>query len=181
MTDPAVKTLAKQMATYNPAAAKKMLTDAGFTYKGSNLLDPKGNAVKLDIHVISGWSDWVASNQIITKNLRDIGIDSHVKLEPDWGCLVPERVLDEEPDAALAGRLAGLAVRLLLREPVAERVHPVGPGRLPRPATGSTSATPRRRPSSTSGRRTLDVGEAASRSRRSCRRSSSRRCRSSRW
>src|SRR5437763_12563205 len=66
-----------------------MLTDAGFTYKGSTLIDPKGNAVKLDLHVISGWSDWVASDQIITKNLRDIGIDSNVKLEPDWNSWWP--------------------------------------------------------------------------------------------
>src|SRR5206468_12256371 len=72
VTDPGVKKLAKQMATYNPAAARKTLTDAGFTYKSGKLIDPKGDAVKLDIHVISGWSDWVASNQIITRNLREI-------------------------------------------------------------------------------------------------------------
>jgi peptide/nickel transport system substrate-binding protein len=89
ITDPAIKAKAKAMATYNPTAAKKMLTDAGFTYKGGNLIDPKGNPVKLDIHVISGWSDWVASNQIITKNLSDIGIDSKVALEPDWGSWYP--------------------------------------------------------------------------------------------
>ena len=85
------------MATYNPAAAKKMLTDNGFTYKGSKLLDPKGNAVNLDIHVISGWSDWVASNQIITKNFRDIGIDSQVKLEPDWGSWFPNAFSTKNP------------------------------------------------------------------------------------
>ena len=45
VTDPAVKAQAKAMATYSPTAAKKMLTDAGFTYKGSKLIDPKGNAV----------------------------------------------------------------------------------------------------------------------------------------
>lgn len=88
-TDKSVAAQAKQMATYNPTAAKKMLTDAGFTYKGSQLIDPKGNPVKIDIHVISGWSDWVASNQIITRNLRDIGIDSNVALEPDWGAWWP--------------------------------------------------------------------------------------------
>ena len=137
-----MKARAKAMATYSPTAAKKMLTDAGFTYKGNDLLDPKGNAVKLDIHVISGWSDWVASNQIITKNLRDIGIDSQVKLEPRLGRLVPERVRDEEPDAALAGRVAGLAVRLLLREPVTERVHPVGRGRRHRPGNWEHFAEP---------------------------------------
>jgi peptide/nickel transport system substrate-binding protein len=86
---PAVKTVASAAAKYDPAAAKKMLTDAGFTYKGSNLIDPKGNPVSLDIHVISGWSDWVASNQIITKNLQAIGIDSKVALEPDWNSWYP--------------------------------------------------------------------------------------------
>jgi peptide/nickel transport system substrate-binding protein len=97
VTDPAVKKQAKQMATYNPTAAKKMLTDNGFTYKGSSLLDPKGNPVKLDIHVISGWSDWVASNQIITKNFRDIGIDSSVKLEASWGDWFPNAFSTKNP------------------------------------------------------------------------------------
>ena len=131
VTDKSVKAQAKAMAKYDPAAAKKTLTNAGFTYKGNDLIDPKGNPVKLDIHVISGWSDWVASNQIITKNLQAIGIDSNVKLEPDWGGWAPERHVDEEPDPALAGRLARFAVRLLLREPAPERVHPVGRGRDP--------------------------------------------------
>jgi peptide/nickel transport system substrate-binding protein len=93
----AVHATAQAAAAYNPAAAKKMLTDAGFTYKGSTLLDPKGNPVKLDIHVISGWSDWVASNQIITKNLRGIGIDSNVKLEPSWGDWFPNAFSTKNP------------------------------------------------------------------------------------
>jgi peptide/nickel transport system substrate-binding protein len=80
---------AQKQAAYNPTLAKKTLTDAGFTYKGSNLMDPKGNPVNLDIHVISGWSDWVASNQIITKNLQAIGINSSVALEPDWNSWYP--------------------------------------------------------------------------------------------
>ncbi|MFL5962943.1 MAG: ABC transporter substrate-binding protein [Gaiellaceae bacterium] len=97
VADPKVKARAKAMATYNPTAAKKLLTDSGFTYKGSKLIDPKGNAVSLDIHVISGWSDWVASNQIITKNLQDIGIDSNVKLEPDWGSWFPNAFATKNP------------------------------------------------------------------------------------
>ena len=116
-----------------------MLTDAGFTYKGSKLIDPKGNPVTLDIHVISGWSDWVASNQIITKNLQGdrhrLQRQARARLE----LVVPERVRHEEPDAALAERLAGLAVRVLQREPVAERAHPVGSGRARRRATGRTT------------------------------------------
>ena len=97
VVDPAVKAQAKQLATYNPTAAKKLLTDNGFTYKGNKLYDPKGNAVSLDIHVISGWSDWVASNQIITKNLQGIGIDSNVKLEPDWGSWFPNAFATKNP------------------------------------------------------------------------------------
>jgi len=97
VTSPAVKKLAKQMAAYNPAAAKKLLTDNGFTYDGNTLIDPKGNPVKLDIHVISGWSDWVASNQIITKNLQGIGIDSKVQLEPSWGDWYPNAFSTKEP------------------------------------------------------------------------------------
>ena len=93
----AVHAAAQTAATYNPAAAKKLLTDAGFTYKGSTLLDPKGNPVNLDIHVISGWSDWVASNQIITKNLQAIGINSKVALEPDWNSWYPNASTTKNP------------------------------------------------------------------------------------
>jgi len=97
VTDPAVKAQAAAQAKYDPDAAKKMLTDAGFTYDGNTLKDPKGNSVNLDIHVISGWSDWVASNQIITKNLQAIGIDSNVKLEPDWGSWFPNAFSTKNP------------------------------------------------------------------------------------
>jgi peptide/nickel transport system substrate-binding protein len=97
VADPSVKAQAKQLATYDPAAAKKLLTDNGFAYKGSQLLDPKGNPVSLDIHVISGWPDWVASNHIIAKNLQDIGIDSNVKLEPDWNAWYPNASSTKNP------------------------------------------------------------------------------------
>ncbi len=87
--DPSLKARAKAMAAYDPAAAKKTFTDAGFTYKGGDLYDPKGNRVSFQVHVIGGWSDWVASLQIITRNLREVGIDASVKLEPDWGAWQP--------------------------------------------------------------------------------------------
>ena len=47
--------------------------------------------------MISGWSDWVASNQIITKNLQAIGIDSNVALEPDWGAWFPNAFATKYP------------------------------------------------------------------------------------
>lgn len=87
--DPSLKPKAKQMADYDPAAARKIFTDAGFTYKSGDLYDPKGDRVRFQIHVIGGWSDWVASLQIISRNLREVGIDASVKLEPDWGAWQP--------------------------------------------------------------------------------------------
>jgi peptide/nickel transport system substrate-binding protein len=104
---PAIKAAAKAAATYNPAKAKSMLQAAGFTYKGSQLIDPKGNAVSLDIHVISGWSDWVASNGIITKNLSGIGIGSKVALEPDWGSWQPNAMSTKNPSLLWQGASQG--------------------------------------------------------------------------
>jgi len=75
--DPKLKSQAKALATFNPVAAKQVLTSAGFTYKGSDLYDPKGNRVTLELSCPSGWDDWVTSMQIIQKNLSDIGINAN--------------------------------------------------------------------------------------------------------
>jgi len=97
VTDKKIKARAKTMSAYSPNAAKTILTNAGFKYSGGRLIDPHGDAVHLDIHVIAGWSDWVASNQIITRNLRDVGIDSQVALEPDWGAWQPSAYATKFP------------------------------------------------------------------------------------
>jgi peptide/nickel transport system substrate-binding protein len=87
--DPELKPTAKKLATYSASAAKATFRAAGFTYRGDNLYDPRGDRVRFQIHVIGGWSDWVASLQIIANNLQDVGIDASVKLEPDWGAWQP--------------------------------------------------------------------------------------------
>jgi peptide/nickel transport system substrate-binding protein len=94
---PALKKAARAAAAYNPSKAKSVLKAAGFTYKGSTLLDPHGNPITLDIHVISGWSDWVASDQIIAKDLRAIGINSSEVLEPDWNSWYPNASTTKTP------------------------------------------------------------------------------------
>jgi peptide/nickel transport system substrate-binding protein len=95
--DPSVRAEAKSLAAYKPDAAKKLLTDSGFTYKGNQLIDPKGKPVSFQIHVISGWSDWVASLQIITKSLQGIGIDAKTKLEPSWNAWWPNATATKFP------------------------------------------------------------------------------------
>jgi peptide/nickel transport system substrate-binding protein len=87
--DPKLKAQAKTVATYNPAAAKATLQAAGFTYKNGKLIDPHGDPVSFQINVIGGWSDWVASLNIITQNLQAIGVDATVKLQPDWNSWYP--------------------------------------------------------------------------------------------
>jgi peptide/nickel transport system substrate-binding protein len=76
--DPKLKAQAKALApaTPNVTRAKQVLTAAGFTYKGSDLYDPKGNRVSLDLSCPDGWDDWVTSMQIIQQNLQAIGIDA---------------------------------------------------------------------------------------------------------
>lgn len=87
--DPSLKAEAKTLATYSPDAAKKTFTDAGFTYKGNTLYDPHGNKVAFEMHVIGGWSDWVASLQIISRNLQAVGIDAKVVPDADWNVWQP--------------------------------------------------------------------------------------------
>jgi peptide/nickel transport system substrate-binding protein len=61
--------------TYNPAKAQQILKSAGFT-KGSDGIfkDRSGNRLAFTIKTISGFSDWDASLQVITQELKAVGI-----------------------------------------------------------------------------------------------------------
>jgi peptide/nickel transport system substrate-binding protein len=82
--DPRLRAEAKRLASYGPAAARRMLLSAGFTYAKGALLDPRGNRVSIKAKVIATWPDWRAAWQIIRKDLSDIGIAVHVQLVPNW-------------------------------------------------------------------------------------------------
>jgi peptide/nickel transport system substrate-binding protein len=60
---------------YNPAKAQQILKSAGFT-KGSNGIyqNKSGTPLSFTIKTISGYSDWDASLQIITQELKAAGI-----------------------------------------------------------------------------------------------------------
>jgi peptide/nickel transport system substrate-binding protein len=60
---------------YDPAKAEQILKSAGFT-KGSDGIyrDSSGHRLSFTIKTISGYSDWDASLQIITQELKTIGI-----------------------------------------------------------------------------------------------------------
>ncbi|MFG2821801.1 ABC transporter substrate-binding protein [Kitasatospora sp. NPDC048365] len=56
------------------ASAKKILTDAGFTYNGETLQDPTGKPVTLTMTDPAGWGDYQTTLTIISDNLKQIGI-----------------------------------------------------------------------------------------------------------
>jgi peptide/nickel transport system substrate-binding protein len=68
--------------TYDPAKAKQILADAGYKdVDGDGFLEaPDGSKIDLKITCPSGWTDWMAANQIIAKNAAAIGI----KITPDY-------------------------------------------------------------------------------------------------
>ena len=178
--NPALKARRSSSATYDPDAAKKTFTDGGFTYKGGKLIDPKGNPVSFQMHVIGGWSDWVASLQIVSRNLQAVGIDASVKIEPDWPAWDTNSAISgTEPSLIWAtGRATRRRTRTSSR--TSTRRRSCRPGRTrSHSATSSATRTPRRRPSCASSR-ARSTRRRSCRRRTSCRRSSSTSCPTSR-
>ena len=72
-----------QSATYsqNTGKAKSELMAAGFSYKGSTLLDPTKKPVELGLTLSAPYSDNVASGTEIAKELKAIGIKIDLKPE----------------------------------------------------------------------------------------------------
>src|ERR671935_1208116 len=66
-------TLAKQV-TYNPQKAVAILQAAGYKKKGGLFYTPDGKPLSFTMINIGGYSDWVASAQIVQQELKAIGI-----------------------------------------------------------------------------------------------------------
>jgi peptide/nickel transport system substrate-binding protein len=68
--------------SYDPAKADQILKSAGFT-KGSDGIyhDSSGNRLAFTIKTISGYSDWDSSLQVITQELKAVGIAATVQDE----------------------------------------------------------------------------------------------------
>ncbi len=119
--------------------------------QGARDLQPdrgEGNAHRRRLHLQGEPADRPEGQPRQPRHPRDLGLVGLGRVEPDHHegpagdrhrlerearagleLVVPERVRDEEPDAALAERLPGLPVRLLLRELLGERVRRAGAGR----------------------------------------------------
>ncbi|MFN3278093.1 MAG: ABC transporter substrate-binding protein [Paracoccus hibiscisoli] len=74
-----------QYVTYDPDAANALLDEAGLldiNGDGRRQL-PDGTPVAFGIQVVSGWTDWVQTAQMITANLADVGITATAR-PVDW-------------------------------------------------------------------------------------------------
>ncbi len=75
------------LVTRDVDAANTMLDEAGTSKDGDTRKDADGNDMSFEIIVPSGWSDWVQVCQIISQNLKDLGIKVEVRGidEGSWG------------------------------------------------------------------------------------------------
>ncbi len=60
--------------TYNPAKAKSILAKAGYKLKGGLFYTRSGKPLSFTMINIGGYSDWVASAQLVENDLKAIGI-----------------------------------------------------------------------------------------------------------
>ena len=60
--------------TYNPAKAIAILKAAGFKMKGGVFQTPQGKSLSFTMINIGGYSDWVASAQLVAQQLKAVGI-----------------------------------------------------------------------------------------------------------
>ncbi len=61
------------------AGAKKVLTDAGYTYKGDKLIGKDGNPVTFTLQDPAGWNDYITSLQLIADSAKSIGMTATVQ------------------------------------------------------------------------------------------------------
>jgi peptide/nickel transport system substrate-binding protein len=68
----------KPWVTRDVDAANKLLDDAGLALDGDIRTTKDGKKMDYELLVVTGWSDWVSSVQIISQNLKEIGIKATV-------------------------------------------------------------------------------------------------------
>lgn len=75
--------------SYNVGKAKETLKNAGYSWDSAgSLVSPKGQKVPaLKILVGAGWTDFISMAQMISQNLKDIGIEIVIDQEP-WNAYI---------------------------------------------------------------------------------------------
>ena len=72
-------TAGAEWVTMDVAKANELLDAAGLTREGDTRVLPDGTPMAYDVNVVSGWSDWVSTVQIVAQNLEELGIAATVQ------------------------------------------------------------------------------------------------------
>lgn len=62
----------------DPAGARSILEQAGYSWQGEKLVDPDGEPVTFTISVPQGWSDYVTGSSLIVDSVRELGVEATV-------------------------------------------------------------------------------------------------------
>lgn len=63
---------------FNVEEANRMLDEAGLTWDGDWRTGPDGEPMSYELNVVSGWSDWVQSCELMAGHLKEVGIEAIV-------------------------------------------------------------------------------------------------------
>ncbi|MEC7730752.1 MAG: ABC transporter substrate-binding protein [Candidatus Neomarinimicrobiota bacterium] len=112
--------------TYDPGKANIILNDVGFLKDKTGLrYTQDGLPLKLDIIIVSGWSDWIRSAQVVSQNLKKIGIKATVKTY-DFGAWI-SRMQKGEFDLAIGWAEKGTTPYALYKGMMSsEYLKPIG-------------------------------------------------------
>jgi len=111
---------------YNPVKANMLLDNAGFIKDDTGLRYMQdGHPLELDIIIVSGWSDWIRSAQVVSQNLKNVGINAKVKTY-DFGAWI-SRMQKGEFELAIGWAEKGTTPYALYRGMMSsEYLQPIG-------------------------------------------------------
>jgi peptide/nickel transport system substrate-binding protein len=69
----------KGVVTQDTAKAMQLFAQAGYTKKGSNLVDKSGKAVTMTIETPNGFTDWLEGAQTLQQQLKAVGISVTIR------------------------------------------------------------------------------------------------------
>ncbi len=79
---------AGQVYKVDVEGARALLENAGYSWSGTTLIDPDGDAVTFTLSVPTGWTDYVTGISLISESMKSLGVDAAVDT-PDvdtwWG------------------------------------------------------------------------------------------------
>lgn len=63
---------------YDPQEAQKMLLAEGYTLNRNGVLEKDGKELVFDLYVPTGWTDWITAADVISDQLKQIGVRARV-------------------------------------------------------------------------------------------------------